>query len=154
MSVPHENAQSRRTAFAAEVYRRTGIDEAMIRRLVHAFYVCVRADVALGPIFAARIADWDPHFEQMCAFWSSVTLMSGRYHGRPMQAHSALPIDASHFARWLALFASTAQQICPPAAAAHFISKARTIAESLELGIAAQRGMILAKGERLRGETP
>src|SRR5262245_37849873 len=34
-----------------------GIDEAMIRRLVHAFYAEVRTDPALGPIFNGRITD-------------------------------------------------------------------------------------------------
>jgi truncated hemoglobin YjbI len=37
----------------------------------------------------------------MCAFWSSVALMSGRYHGQPMEKHLPLPIDARHFDRWL-----------------------------------------------------
>jgi hypothetical protein len=37
----------------------------------------------------------------MCAFWSSVTLMTGRYHGTPMARHAPLPIDADHFDRWL-----------------------------------------------------
>src|SRR5690606_27554223 len=118
----------------AEIVGRTGIDEAMIERLVHGFYAKVRADRLLGPVFEARIADWEPHLRQMCAFWSSVALMSGRYEGRPMQKHLPLPIDARHFDRWLALFAETAAELCPPAAAAHFVERAQRIAESLELG--------------------
>jgi hemoglobin len=65
-------ALARRSAFAADVVARTGIDEEMIRNLVHSFYERVRSDAVLGPIFAARIKDWDPHLERMCAFWSSV----------------------------------------------------------------------------------
>ena len=154
MSFPaqHHDALARRAAFAAEVQARTGIDEAMIQRLVHAFYGRVRADAVLGPIFAARIADWEPHLERMCAFWSSVTLMTGRYHGRPMQAHAPLPIDAAHFDRWFALFAATSQDVCPAPAAEHFIEKARMIAESLQLGIATHRGLVLAAGQRLPAE--
>ena len=98
-----------------------GIDEAMIERLVRAFYERVRADEVLGPIFAARIDDWEPHLQRMFAFWSSVTLMSGRYLGRPMMKHLPLPVDSEHFDRWLALFGQTARAMCPPAAAAHFI---------------------------------
>lgn len=139
----------RRAAFAAEVTARTGIDEAMIRRLVHAFYDRIRADDVLGPVFAARIGDWEPHLERMCAFWSSVTLMSGRYHGRPMQAHARLPVAGAHFDHWLALFEETAGTVCPPAAAALFVEKARLIASSLELGVASARGHMLAPGERL-----
>lgn len=127
----------------------TGIDEAMIHALVHGFYDRVRQDDLLGPIFAARIEDWDPHLEQMCAFWSSVVLKSGVYQGRPMPKHLPLPIDGRHFDRWLALFEQTAPSLCPPQAAEHFIAPARRIAESLELGVASARGVILASGQRL-----
>ena len=140
----------RREEFAAGVSARTGIDEAMIERLVYTFYSRVRVDEALGPIFAERISDWPPHLERMCAFWSSVILMSGRYHGRPMPAHANLPISGSDFDRWLAIFEKTAREICPPAAAELFIGKARLIAHSLELGVANFRGELLAPGERLR----
>lgn len=143
------NAQERRAAFAAEVQARTGIDEDMIRKLVHTFYDRIRTDEVLGPIFASRITDWGPHLERMCAFWSSVTLMTGRYHGRPMQAHAPLPVGGAHFDRWLALFAATAHDVCPVAAADYFVERAHMIAESLELGIGTARGLMLAKGERL-----
>ena len=144
-----QEALRRRAAFTAEVQARTGIDEAMIERLVHGFYDRVRADSELGPIFAARIKDWAPHLKKMCAFWSSVTLMTGRYHGRPMQQHAPLPVDAGHFDRWLALFVETANDLCPPPAAELFVAKARLIAESIELGIATSRGLMLGRGERL-----
>ena len=108
----------RRERLTAEIMERTGIDEAMIERLVRGFYARVREDAALGPIFEARIRDWEPHLAQMCAFWSSVALMSGRYHGQPMVAHAPLPIEAAHFERWLALFEQTARALCGEAAAA------------------------------------
>ncbi len=137
-----------RAQITAEIAERTGIDDAMIERLVRGFYERVRADALIGPIFAVRIADWEPHLQRMCEFWSSVALLTGRYHGQPMPKHMPLPIDARHFDRWLALFADTARELCPPAAADHFIERARRIAESLELGIAARHGVMLAKGER------
>lgn len=138
----------RRAALAAEIVESTGIDEAMIARLVHAFYARVREDALLGPVFAGRVADWPVHLERMCAFWSSVALLSGRYHGQPMQAHRGLPVDAAHFDRWLALFADTAREICPPTAADYLLARARRIAESLELDIAAAQGVLLARGQR------
>ena len=138
----------RRARIQAAIAEQTGIDEAMIERLVHAFYAKVRKDALLGPVFAEHIADWAPHLERMCRFWSSVALMSGRYHGNPMEKHLPLPVDAAHFDRWLALFEETAHEVCPPRAAAHFIERAHRIAESLELGIAAGQGMPLMKGER------
>lgn len=127
-----------------------GVTEPMIRELVHTFYGRVRADELLGPIFNTAVADWDEHLEKLCAFWSSVMLMSGRYKGAPMQAHARLPgIGARHFDHWLSLFMDTAQAVCPPPAAALFIDKAQRIAQSLELGIALHRGHLLSPGERL-----
>jgi len=141
---------SRRAEITASILERTGIDETMIDRLVRSFYERVRADELLAPIFQERIEDWEPHLQRMCDFWSSVALWSGRYHGQPMQKHLGLPVDFRHFDRWLELFEHTAKALCPPAAAAHFIERARRIAQSLELGIAAQEGVVLAPGERLR----
>ena len=118
-----------------------GVTEAMIETLVRAFYGRVRADPVLGPIFTARIADWEPHLRKMFDFWSSVTLMSGRYHGTPMPAHARIAeIGPEHFGRWLELFAETAQDVCPPEAAALFIDRAQRIAQSLQMGIAFTRG--------------
>ena len=139
---------ARRAAITAEIQANTGIDEAMIHRLVHGFYDRVRADEVLGPLFAARIKDWDPHLARMCAFWSSVALLTGTYSGRPMQAHQTLPVDAAHFDRWLTIFEATARDMCPPAAAEHFIERARRIASSLEMGVAMQEGVMLGNGER------
>jgi hemoglobin len=142
------SAQARRAAITSQIQAETGIDEAMIERLVRSFYARVRDDEILGPIFAAKIVEWEPHLQKMFAFWSSVALMSGRYHGQPMARHLPLPIDARHFDRWLALFARTAHDVCPPAAAERFILLSRRVAESLELGIANSRGVMLRKGER------
>jgi len=143
-------AVERREQIIAGISERTGIDEAMIERLVRAFYDKVRVDPVLGPIFDARIKDWEPHLQQMFAFWSSVALMSGRYHGTPMVKHVPLPVDAAHFDRWLDLFETTANEVCPPEAAAHFVERARRIAASLELGIANAQGVMLGVGERFR----
>ena len=141
---------TRRERTAAEIAERTGITETMIERLVHAFYVKVRADEMLAPVFDARIRDWEPHLAQMCAFWSSVALMTGRYHGTPMAKHMPLPVDADHFDRWLALFEQTSREICPPEAATHLVACARRIAASLELGVANANGTMLGVGERFR----
>jgi hemoglobin len=145
-----QTANERRSQFAETVTQETGIDEAMIERLVHSFYADVRADAVLAPIFAAIVEDWAPHLAQMCAFWSSVVLMTGLFHGRPMEKHLPLPIDAAHFDRWLSLFEAAARRETPPAAAELFIERAHRIAESLELGLAGQRGQLLMQGERLR----
>jgi hemoglobin len=150
MSESVSSGAARRAQIIESIQSETGIDETMIETLVRRFYERVRADAFLAPIFNAKIADWEPHLQRMCAFWSSVALMSGRYHGQPMQVHSPLPIDARHFERWLTLFEATAHEVCPPEAAQHFIQRACRIAHSLESGVAAARGGVLGKGARLR----
>jgi hemoglobin len=118
-----------------------GVSETMIRDLVHAFYAKVRRDPLLGPIFNTKVEDWDEHLAKLCRFWSSVALLTGAYKGRPMVVHAALPeVDAAHFVHWPALFRETADEICPPAAAALFIDRSQRIAESLQLGIEIHRG--------------
>ena len=129
-----------RNLIVRDIVDRTGIDEAMIERLVRTFYARARLDSLIGPIFASAVQDWDDHITRLCAFWSSVALTSGRYHGQPMVAHLPLPIHAPHFDRWLELFAETAREVCPPSAAAHFLERAHRIAASLQMGIAVQRG--------------
>jgi hemoglobin len=150
MTIPVKSSTERRADIIAAIQAETGIDEAMIERLVRAFYARVQEDALIGPVFAVRISDWEPHLQRMCAFWSSVALMSGRYHGEPMQKHLPLPVDARHFDRWLALFEATAGDLCPPKAADHFIERARRVAESLELGIAGAHGVMVGKGQRFR----
>jgi hemoglobin len=137
-----------RDLIVEDIVARTGIDEAMIDRLVRTFYARARLDPLIGPVFESRVQDWESHFGRMCAFWSSVALMSGRYHGQPMTAHLPLPVDTPHFDRWLEIFAATARDVCPPPAADHFIERAHRIADSLELGIASHKGEIRARRER------
>jgi len=135
-----ERLNARRAAWVEHQLSETGIDEAMIERLVDTFYGRVREDALLGPIFAAKVADWAPHLATMRDFWSGVALMTGRYKGKPMPKHFPLGLEADHFGRWLALFEQTAREVCPSAAAAFFIDRARRIAESLQLGIAYASG--------------
>ncbi|MFG1398137.1 group III truncated hemoglobin [Xanthobacter sp. VTT E-85237] len=139
---------ARRAEATRAIMAETGIDEAMIRSLVFTFYDRVRGDALIGPIFEERVVDWGDHLEKLCLFWSSVALMTGRYHGQPMPRHLPLPISGVHFDRWLDLFEATARELCPPAAATHFIIRARRIADSLELGIASKNNQIASPRRR------
>ena len=147
MSDRAHTTEARRATITSQIPAETGIDEAMIERLVRSFYARVREDAILGPIFAAKIEEWEPHLQKMFAFWSSVALMTGRYHGQPMARHLPLPIDARHFDRWLVLFAQTAREVCPQMAAERFVILSHRIAKSFELAIASSRGVMLRKGE-------
>ncbi len=144
-----QSAAARRAQVTADIMAQTGIDDAMIHRVVHTFYDRVRADALLGPVFGGLITNWEPHLANMCRFWSSVTLKTGIYSGSPMQRHAPLPVGAHHFDRWLELFKQTVTEVCTPTAAVVFLDAAHRIAQSLEFGIASHRGLMLAKGERL-----
>jgi hemoglobin len=119
----------------------TGLNDAVLECVVRSFYGTAREDPILAPLFA-HVADWETHIAKITAFWSSVALMSGRYHGQPMAAHMPLPLKPAHFARWLELFEQTVRAICTPEGAEHLMIRARRIAQSLELGLEVQRGML------------
>ncbi len=148
------NMDQRRLKIVDETKARTGIDEKLISDLVNRFYAKIHKDPELGPIFQSHIQNWELHLLLMNEFWSSVALMSGRYHGNPMQKHIQLPIDGNHFDRWLELFTETVHETCPPNAAVHFLERANRIAQSLELGIAAKHGVLLHQGQRFLHPTP
>ncbi|WP_425406379.1 group III truncated hemoglobin [Hwanghaeella sp.] len=112
------------------------IDETVIEALVRDFYGKVRADDDLGPIFDSKIEDWEPHLRTMMDFWSSVTLMTGRFKGNPMMKHRLLrDVEPAHFDRWLSLFGESARNVASPGAAAVFIACAERIAGSFKLGM-------------------
>jgi hemoglobin len=113
---------------------REGITEESIALLVDTFYGRVRQDEMLGPVFERVVGDhWEPHLEKMRAFWSSLTLASGRYKGNPMMAHLMLMprVGAEHFERWLELWRETTAELLPQIAAAKFVGKAELMAERL-----------------------
>ncbi len=113
------------------------VSEDGIRQLVDAFYVKVRADPELAPIFAHAIpGDWQPHLTKMYAFWSSVMLTTGRYKGNPVAKHLVIPgMKPQLFERWLALFDATCRELFDDATSEAFRIKAERIAESLKLAL-------------------
>ena len=118
-----------------------GIDETLVRTVVETFYGRVRRDPVLGPIFEEAVSDWPDHFDRLSAFWSSLTLITGRYKGNPFEAHLKLPaLGPDHFRIWLRLFDQTLAELCTPAQAEVFRIRAERVAESLNLGLAVRRG--------------
>ena len=114
------------------------LTEATIQALVDAFYVRVRQDKALGPVFARAIPDdaWPAHLGRMYAFWSSVMLTSGRYKGEPVTVHRRVAgIEPPLFETWLGLFEATAADLFEPTPAREFAARARRIAGSLQLAV-------------------
>ena len=140
MSDPHPLATAARNARLAQADA-LGIDHAFIDHLVERFYAKVRSDAVLGPIFAARIADWAPHLARMKGFWAAVLRGEGGFSGNPMARHTAIPgIDSFHFRRWLILFEATLRELEGDPAVTRLISdRAHTIADSLLTGIRIHR---------------
>lgn len=119
------------------------LDEGLIGQVVDMFYARVREDEVLWPVFDTAIAeaDWPRHLQTMRDFWSSMLLGTGRYEGRPMPRHMALPgLATEHFAHWLNLFGEVVTELCPPEVAALFINRAERVAQSFRIGLAFHRG--------------
>lgn len=82
--------------------------EQEVTRLVHDFYARVRQDDRLGPVFDARVHDWDGHLAQLVDFWSAMLRGTRRFNGNPMSKHMAMPeLERELFDRWLQLFRQT-----------------------------------------------
>ncbi len=111
-----------------------------IRRLVDRFYARARHDELIGPVFARALGQsdeaWAAHLARLEAFWSSVMLTSGRYHGDPFSVHLRLPgLTPAMFDRWLTLFGQVCAEELPPDQAATFRERAERIARSLRIGL-------------------
>jgi hemoglobin len=114
------------------------ITETQIANLVERFYAKVRLDPEIGPIFQEAIHNWDAHISLLKDFWSTVLLTTGRYKGNPLLAHFPLPVEESHFARWLTLFSETANEEMPAPQAAIVARKAELIAMNMKRVLASR----------------
>ena len=140
-SAPIPEGPAHRAAISADIAAATGLTDEGIGAMLRDFYARARVDDLLGPVFA-RVTDWDHHIARVTDFWSSVALMTGRYHGQPMRAHFGIGITPAHFTRWLALFTATAADHCTEAGVALLTERARIIARSMEMGIAVAEGVL------------
>ncbi len=108
------------------------ISESLIRQLVESFYGRVIRDETLGAIFDGAVADWPTHLSKMCDFWSAVVLQSGRYAGRPLEAHQALDaIQPEQFDDWLQLWEAVVQEVVPNPVQSQFIVPAQRMASHM-----------------------
>ena len=132
-----------------ETARYAELSEEAVAAVVDAFYAKVRRDPALGPVFAAAIADdaWPAHLAVIRDFWSSVLFKTGRYKGNPFTVHrSVAGISPALFGRWLKLFGETCREVLAEAPAAELHGRALAIAESLQAGLFFQPGAPLKEG--------
>lgn len=140
-SIAFPETPERRVEITRQIQAATGLDEPLLERVVRAFYGTARQDPVIGHLFD-DVEDWEAHIARITTFWSSVALMSGRYHGNPMAPHLKLPLEPAHFARWLALFEQTVRDLCSEAGGDLLLEKAHRIAQSLQFGVEAKRGVL------------
>ena len=134
-----------------------GLTEELIRKVVDHFYAAARRDPVIGPVFNRVIPDeqWPRHLALIADFWSSMLLGSGRYTGRPMPKHLAIPeLEDAHFQRWLSLFRVTVERLCPPDVASVFIERSERIGNSFRMNIAMRRGRDITTMGPLEREAP
>ncbi|HZZ31187.1 MAG TPA: group III truncated hemoglobin, partial [Phenylobacterium sp.] len=108
---------------------------AAISEQVRRFYDKARQDDLLGPVFAAAIADWEPHLRDISDFWSGALLGVRRYKGDPLGAHRKHPLSTEMFDRWLTLWAETADETFVPELSDVLKARAGMIGRSLQAGL-------------------
>lgn len=83
-----------------------------IKLLVNTFYDKVQKDDLIGPIFNEKMMGrWPEHLEKMYRFWQTILLEEHTYSGSPFPPHKQLPINLSHFDRWMEIFTSTVDSL-------------------------------------------
>ncbi len=83
-----------------------------IRLLVNTFYEKVQNDDLIGPIFNEKmIGRWPEHLEKMYRFWQTLLLEEHTYSGSPFPPHKHLPVNQSHFDRWMEIFTQTVDSL-------------------------------------------
>jgi hemoglobin len=111
-----------------------GITQKLIHDVVVEFYERARRDTQLGPVFDARVDDWEAHLSRMTDFWSAALLRTGRYSGRPVEHHREIPsLTARHFDRWVELFEATVRDLCPPRDAEAFLVRAQRMRDGMTM---------------------
>ena len=97
--------------------------EVLLRR----FYGRAFADDVLAePFSELRTHGLESHLSVMCDFWETVLFRAGLYRGNALVVHRQLnerhPLRANHFARWLALWEATVDEMYdgPSASRARF----------------------------------
>ena len=107
-----------------------------IKLLVNTFYAKVRQDDLLADIFNVIIEyRWPAHLEKMYRFWQTVLLKEHTYNGSPFSPHAQLPVTATHFDRWKALFFETVDEQFSGEKAVEAKWRAKKMAEMFQMKI-------------------
>jgi hemoglobin len=92
-------------------------------------------DVLAEPFSELRAQGLESHLSVMCDFWETVLFRAGLYRGNALVVHRQLnerhPLRANHFARWLALWEATVDEMYDGPSASRAKVQAGRIANSL-----------------------
>ncbi|NEN22257.1 group III truncated hemoglobin [Cryomorpha ignava] len=111
--------------------------------LVNTFYVKIRKDKLLGPIFNGSIPDdhWPLHLEKLTDFWETNLFGVVKFKGNPPAAHQRMDekeghtISQAHFGKWLQLWYETLDQLFEGERAEKAKAAARRMSTGLFLAI-------------------
>lgn len=127
LELPIAPAASAKAAASADA-------DAEIHSVVNRFYVLVRADELLGPIFDEWVTDWPVHLQIMEDFWSSAVHRTGRYSGRPIEVHRKIPnLRQEQFDRWFALWSQAVEESVRPELRSTMTTLARRMSDAMSL---------------------
>ena len=94
-----------------EIEKHDILSETDVEVLVNTFYTKVRQDELLSDVFDPIVKDWEKHLKLMTDFWSTLLLYTRKYNGDPLPKHLPLPVNKTHFDRWLLLFDATVDEL-------------------------------------------
>ena len=113
--------------------------------LVDSFYVKIRNDETLVPIFNNAINDWEKHLNHLTTFWESSLFFSRKldkkYIGNPLEMHAKVDeennnsITELHFGIWLNYWSQTLDELFEGEVADNAKRRARKIGSFLYLKI-------------------
>jgi hemoglobin len=108
-----------------------------IEMLINSFYNKVKKDDTIGFIFndIAKV-NWEQHLPTMYDFWETLLLDATSYSNNAMEVHYTLnrkvPLEETHFQRWLKLFSETVDELFSGKIATMAKTKAKSIASLMQ----------------------
>jgi hemoglobin len=111
--------------------------EADVVLMVQSFYEKVNQDDLLAYVFNDFAAvDWETHLPKMYRFWNTLIFGKATYKGNPFASHIPLPIEKTHFQRWITLFDENIDDLFCGEVAEHTKQRAKSIAHIFESKLA------------------
>lgn len=112
-----------------EAYKPDICTEEDVKLMVDSFYAKVNQDPLLSYVFNDFAGvDWQSHLHTMYKFWNTLIFGEQSYKGNPFAAHVPLPVDKTHFERWISLFEENMDELFCGEVAKHTKLRAKSIA--------------------------